>query len=85
MFNPKFKLTPHLLNNLTKIERLYGVKEAFWKHLSYSQALELKNTLAKRIIESIHNKGYQYVTNDDTLRKDECVKAIRFNEGLLNE
>ena len=67
------------------IERLYGVKIAFWKNMTYSRALTVKNECANRVISSIHAKKFKDVTNDDTRRKNECLRAIRHNEGLLNE
>jgi len=55
---------------MKKIERLYGVKLAIWKCMNYHHALD---------------KPFKEVTNDDTRRINECLRAIKFNEELLNE
>ena len=70
---------------MTKIERLYGVKDAYWMRLPYDVALEEKIACANTVISEIHSKKFCDVTNDDSQRKNECLNAIRFNEGLLNE
>lgn len=70
---------------MKKIERLYGVKTAFWNCMNYQHALIVKNECAINVIKSIHAKKFVDVTNDDTYRMNECLRAIRFNEELLSE
>jgi Fic family protein len=50
LFTPKYKITPKLLNNLTKIERLYGQIEA--EDIIPSIALRLQN---ENIVLSTHH------------------------------
>ena len=70
---------------MTKIERLYGVKKAIWRDLPYEEALKLKIACANNVISLIHAKNYTDVTNDDTKRKNECLRAIKHNKELLDE
>ena len=70
---------------MTKIQRLYYVKEAYWLDMSYRKALNTKIALANVVISLIHSKNYAQVSNDDTMRKNECLRAIKHNEELLNE
>lgn len=70
---------------MTKIEILYGVKKATWNGMNYRLALLCKNECANKVIKSILDKHYTVRTNEDSVRMNDCLKAIKFNEDLLNE
>lgn len=70
---------------IKNIEYLYGIKSATWKCLNYAHALQVKNELAHRVIGKLLAKPYDKRTNADSYRVTACLKAIKFNEGLLNE
>ena len=70
---------------MEKIEHLYGVKKATWKCLNYDHALQVKIELARRVIGKLLAKPYDKRTNEDRYRVTDCLKAISFNEELLNE
>lgn len=67
---------------MTKLEYLYGVKNATWKELPYLEAFELKNTLANKVLIEILNTHYSL---RDEARRREVLRAIKFNEARIRE
>jgi len=50
--------------------------------MKYEDALEVKINLAESVIASILREDYKI---RDMNRVNDCIKAIKFNEALLNE
>ena len=67
---------------INKLEYLYGVKSACWKHLNYIEALKLKNELANQVLSRINNSHYIY---RDDMQKKEVMRAIRYNLKRIEE
>ena len=75
--------------NFKSTESLYGVNPCVFENLMYFEALELKVKLAKEKIKEINYK-IDYKLPDDEYKElnmqlNECEKAKRFNEMLLEE
>jgi len=70
--------------SIRKVEKLYGlnVLSNQWADMNYKDVLESKIRLAWARIEYL-NKADIY--SRDFHNINECVKAIKFNEDLLNE
>jgi hypothetical protein len=67
---------------MTKLEYLYGVKNATWKELPYLEAFELKNKLAQEVVSEILEQHYSI---RDEARLRAVLKAIAFNEERMRE
>ena len=67
------------------IEYLYYVKKAYWHNMSYRKALHTKIALSNVVISYLQSKHYLVKSNEDTIRINACLRAIKFNEGLIDE
>ena len=71
-------------------EYLYGVKPEVFENMRYVNALELKHTLAKKVLAEVNDEYFESLDNwDDTadLRKriSDVSKAVEHNYNLLEE
>lgn len=69
---------------MTKAQYLYGddVDPSLWETMTYPEALKHKAQLAYNNIGVLHKTHYM---KTDSLRVNECHRAIRFNEDLIKE
>ena len=66
-----------------KLQDLYGnVDSSRWATMPYKEVLELKIKLAKTQLKVISEVHY---TKMDMSGMNNCLKAIKFNEELLDE
>ena len=78
-----------MIKNFKSTESLYGVKPCVFENLMYFEALELKVKLAKKKISEINEEIDYNLPSDEykalNMQLNECEKAKRFNEMLLEE
>ena len=78
-----------MIKNFKSTESLYGVNPCYFEGMSYFEAIEKKIELAKLRINLI-NGLIDYTLPEDKYKElnrqlNECEKAKRFNEMLLEE
>lgn len=72
------------LINIPKVEYLYGldINPRLWRFMDYEAVLKLKNRLAEERIAYL-NKAPMMDRNYTNI--SDCIKAIQFNNYLLEE